>query len=84
MRPNGMKSLYMTNFVRRHHVGSQPQTPLRSVSVDLELIPIQLVSDTDIEAATNQWWMPDGSLASPRVFSVVIDKFVQQFFSRKI
>ena len=42
------------------------------MSVELDLVPIFLVSDTDIEATTNQRWIPDGHLANPHVFRVVI------------
>ena len=48
------------------------KTLLRSVSVELELVPIQLVSDTDIEATANQRWTLDGLLAASRGFRLVI------------
>ena len=46
--------------------------PLRSVLVELEIVPIFFVSDTDIEATTNQRWTAEGPLANPHMFRVVI------------
>ena len=38
----------------------------------MELVPIQLVVDTDIEATDNQRCTSDGLLMTPHVFRVVI------------
>ena len=42
------------------------------MSVELELVQIFLVSDTDIEATANQRWTSEGPLANPHVIRVVI------------
>ena len=38
--------------------------PLRNVSVELELVPIFLVSDTDMEATANQRWTSEATRES--------------------
>ena len=59
-----------------------PKTPLSSVSVELKLLPINLVSDTDIEVTANQRWASDRPHANPHVIRVVIaSQSVQQFVS---
>ena len=39
---------------------------------ELELLPIFLVTDTDIEATANQRWTSEGSLANALAIRVVI------------
>ena len=64
----------MNNFVGRHRDGNhgKHRWEVRTVAVELELVPIQLVSDPDIETTANQRWSPNGHLASSHVFRVVI------------
>ena len=70
-----LKCIYTANFFLLTPWRCWPSTrkkSLRSVSVELEPVPIFLVSDTDIEATTNQRWTSEGPLANPHVSRVVI------------
>ena len=46
--------------------------PLDSVLVKLEVVPVQLASDTVIYATSNQRWTADGRCATSHVFRVAI------------
>ena len=67
--------VYTANFVSQRRDGvacRHGKKPLRSASVELELVPIFLVSDADIVATPNQRWTSEGPPANPHASRVVI------------